>query len=421
MRRQLVLMTLAVTSIVVIAFMLPLMWLVRTIAADRVISQANADAQYVAQLIAPDRNTAPGAVAQADASTVGRISVYYADGTVLGESSRPPGRDSLQLARNGRSFRRRWSGGVDVFLPVLGAGGRTVVVRIAVSNAELQRGVWVAWWLLLALGAVLIGVAMLVADRMARSITKPMQRLTDIAGRLASGDLDARSRARGSPEVVAVSHALDALAVRIGDLLRAERERAADISHSLRTPLTALRLDAESLHDEAEARRITAAIDDLEDAVTNVIADTRRERADAGTRGVDLSDVVRERLTFWNVLTRAQQRPLDVQLDPSPAPVDATRRDVEELVDVVLGNVLRHTTAPCGARVTTKRDARGGGHLIVEDAGLGLATGSNTTRGSGRGLDIARRSATDAGGAVVLGRSDLGGTRVDVKLGAPAN
>jgi signal transduction histidine kinase len=421
MRRQLILMTLAVTSIVVIAFMLPLMWLVRTIAADRVVSQANADAQYVAQLIAADRGMAPSAVEQADASTVGSISVYYADGTVIGETSRPPASDSLQLARNGRSFRHRWSGGVDVFLPVLGAGGRTAVVRIAVTNAELQRGVWVAWWLLLVLGAVLIGVAMLVADRMARSITKPMQRLTDIATRLAGGDLDARSRARGSPEVVAVSQALDALAARIGYLLRAERERAADLSHSLRTPLTALRLDAESLHDEAETRRITTAIDDLEDAVTNVIADTRREHEDVGTRGVDLTDVVRERLMFWNVLTRAQQRPLDVQLDPSPAPVDATRRDLEELVDVVLGNVLRHTTAPCAARVTTKRDARGGGHLVVEDAGFGLANTSNTTRGSGRGLEIARRIATEAGGTVELGHSDLGGTRVDVKLGAPAS
>ncbi len=418
MRRQLVLMTLAVTSIVVIAFVLPLAFLVRTIAADRVVSQANADAQYVGQIIAGNRATAPALVAQADASSSGRISVYYADGAVIGDRARPPDADSLQLARRGRSFSRSWSGGVDVFLPVLGAAGQTAVVRVSAPNRALERGVWTAWWSLGALGVVLIALAALVADRMARSITKPMQTLTDIARRLASGDLGARSRVRGSTEVVEVSRALDALASRIGDLLRAEREHAADLSHSLRTPLTALRLDAELLHDKAEAQRIAAAIDDLEDAVTNVIADTRRERRNPHQRGIDLGEVVRERLAFWEVLTRAQQRTLDVRLHPGLLPVDAPRHDLQELVDVLVGNILRHTPSGRAARVTTAPGRHGGAHLSVEDAGLGFSPNAGgAARGSGLGLEIARRVARDSGGTVALGRSDLGGALVDVELG----
>ncbi|HTL87657.1 MAG TPA: HAMP domain-containing sensor histidine kinase [Acidimicrobiia bacterium] len=420
MRRQLVLMTLAVTSIVVIAFVLPLALLVRTIAADRAISQANTDAQYVGQLIAGNRRAAPALVAQVDASSRGRISVYFTDGTVVGDHSRLPDADSLQLARQGRTFRRKWSGGVDVFLPVLGAAGQTAVVRVSVANRELERGVWAAWWSLAALGVVLIGVAVFVADRIARSITTPMKTLTDIARRLADGDLDARSRVQGSPEVVEVSRALDALASRIGDLLRAEREHAADLSHSLRTPLTALRLDAELLRDKDEAKRITNAIDDLENAVTSVIADTRRERHDPEQSGVDLAEVVRERLAFWGVLTRAQQRTLVVHLYPDPLTVDVRRRDLEEVIDVLIGNVLRHTAPGCAVGVTTTPRFGGGGHLIVEDAGSGLrADDSGATRGSGRGLEIARRIAHAAGGAVTLDGSDLGGARVDVELGAP--
>jgi signal transduction histidine kinase len=419
MRRQLVLMTLAVTSIVVIAFVVPLALLVRTIASDRAIRQANADAQYVGQLIAGDRAAAPSLVAQADASSAGQISVYYADGAVIGDHSRSPGSDSLQLARRGRSFSRSWSEGVDVFLPVLGSGGQTTVVRVAIANGELQRGVWAAWWSLGALGVILIGVAALVADRMARSITKPMQTLTDIAGRLADGDLEARSRVQGPPEVVEVSRALDALASRIGDLLRAEREHAADLSHSLRTPLTALRLDAELLDASAEAERIGHAIDDLENAVTNVIADTRRERNHSDERGVDLNAVVRDRLTYWNVLTRAQQRTLDVHLHGGPLPVDLRRRDVEELLDILLGNVLRHTAPGRPARVTTIQQAGGGGHLIVEDAGAGFDRNSAAApRSSGRGLEIAQRIALSANGTLTRGRSELGGARVDVELGS---
>ena len=161
-----------------------------------------------------------------------------------------------------------------------------------------------------------------------------------------------------------------------------------------------------------------SAIDDLENAVTNVIADTRRERRYPDRRGVDLGDIVRERLKYWEVLTHAQQRRLDIRLYPDRLPVAVNRRDLEELVDVLLGNVLRHAAPGATARVTTRIRTRGGGHLIVEDAGAGFDTKiAGAARGSGRGLDIARRIAESAGGSVSIGRSDLGGARVDVGLG----
>jgi signal transduction histidine kinase len=225
---------------------------------------------------------------------------------------------------------------------------------------------------------------------------------------------------RGSAEVAEVSRALDMLAARIGDLLRAEREHAADLSHSLRTPLTALRLDAERLQDGSEAQRIMSAVDDLEEAVTNVIADTRREGRQPEHRDADLSEVVRERLAFWEVLARAQRRPLDVRLHPHALPVHARRHDLQQLVDVLVDNVLRHSPAGGAARVTTAPRSHGGARLVVEDTGPGFANRAlRKAGGSGRGLEIARRVARNAGGAVTLGRSDLGGARVEVELGPP--
>ena len=419
MRRQLVVMTLAITSMIVIAFTVPLAVLVRTIAADRAISRANSDAQYVGQIIAgANHEEAAGLVAQADASVPGTISVYYEDGSVIGDPSRAPEADSLQLARRGRAFNRSAAGGVDVFLPVLEAKGTATVVRVSVTRSTLERGVWAAWWALAVLGAVLILLAGIVADRMARSVTRPMRTLTEIARRLGGGDLEARSRVKGSPEVVEVSRALDALAARIGDLMQAEREHAADLSHQLRTPLTALRLDAERLQDEGEAKRISAAVDDLEAAVTSVIAETRRERREPEPRGVDLDAAVRERMAFWGVLARGQQRAVELRLHGRPLPVDAHRHDVQELLDVLVGNVLRHTPPGSSARVTTVPLPEGGGRLIVEDAGAGFdANAPEPARGTGLGLDIARRVARDAGGTLTLGLSALGGARVDVDLG----
>ncbi len=423
MRRQLVLMTLAITSMIVIAFIVPLAFLVRTIASDRAINRANSDAQSVGQIIAgATSQEAAALVAQADESAPGTISVYYTDGTVIGDRARSPQADSLKLARRGRAFNRSAAGGVDVFLPVLGAGGRTTVVRVSVGRAELERGVWAAWWALALLGFVLVAVAGVVADRMARSVTTPMRTLTDIARRLGGGDLEARSRVKGSAEVVEVSRALDTLAGRIGDLMQAEREHAADLSHRLRTPLTALRLDAELLKDAGEAARISAAVDDLEEVVTSVIAETRGERRQPQPRGVDLGEAVRERMAFWSVLARGQGRSVELRLHDGPLLVNAHRHDVQELLDVLVGNVLRHTPSGRDARVTTTPRARGGGRLVVEDAGEGLdANAGEPARGTGLGLDIARRVAFEAGGTLALGHSDLGGARIDVDLGAPSN
>jgi signal transduction histidine kinase len=172
--------------------------------------------------------------------------------------------------------------------------------------------------------------------------------------------------------------------------------------------------------DADEARRITAAIDDLEDVVTNVIADTRGTRRASEARGVDLGDVVRERMAFWSVLARGQHRTVELRLHDGGLAVDAPRRDVQELVDVLVGNVLRHTPSGRAARVSTRPRPQGGGCLVIEDAGPGFATdrGPNgSTAGTGLGLDIARRLAREAGGALTLGHSELGGARVDVELG----
>ena len=58
---------------------------------------------------------------------------------------------------------------------------------------------------------------------------------------------------------------------RIGELLAAERESVADLSHRLRTPLTALRLDAEALRDGRTADRLGADVDALERQVDELI------------------------------------------------------------------------------------------------------------------------------------------------------
>ena len=119
------------------------------------------------------------------------------------------------------------------------------------------------WLVLAGLGIVLLLLALGVADRLARSMTRPVTDLAATAHRLGSGDLDARATPAALPEVREVATAVNRLAGRIGELLAAEREGAADLAHRLRTPLTALRLDVEAL-PAADRERLLDDVDALE-------------------------------------------------------------------------------------------------------------------------------------------------------------
>ena len=123
------------------------------------------------------------------------------------------------------------------------------VVRTTADDSLLERGVGRAWLIILTLGAVFIGLAVLFANRLGRHVSTPVTDLAAVAHRLRDGDLEARAPRAGPPETVELADALNQLAERIEDLLVAERAHVGDLSHRLRTPVTALRLDADAVTD----------------------------------------------------------------------------------------------------------------------------------------------------------------------------
>jgi signal transduction histidine kinase len=306
--------------------------------------------------------------------------------------------------------------------------GSAGVIRAFVPDTELNRGVPGAWLLLGALGVGLLGLSLAVADRLGRSLVRSTTDLAAVSHRLARGELDARADPDGPGELGVVAEALNGLAARIAELLREERETVADLSHRVRTPLTALRLDAEALPAPDEAARIGAGVDAVQRAVTQAIEQARRRGSGpgAGRAGSDAVAVVRERVAFWAVLAEDTDRETAVDIAPGPLPVALGAADLGACVDALLGNVFAHT--PDGTSFAVRLAARpgGGARLVVADAGPGLEAGSAALlRGAsgadstGLGLDIARRSAEQAGGGLMLGRSADGGLEVAVELGPP--
>ena len=430
MRRQLLLTVAAATLVVLVAFLLPLAWVVRSSAADRATSEATLGVQPIAAVLGSIPTEQVALVVDAVRGRLGEpVSVFLPDGTVLGDQR--PLSDSVRLAREKNAFTADLpGGGREVLIPITtgtaGAADETTVIRAEIPASRLTQGVARTWLGLGVLGLVLLGIALLVADRLARSFLVPLHALTDTATRLGAGELEARVDPAGPPEVAAAGTALNRLGGRIVDLLKAEREQVADLSHRLRTPLTALRLDAESLSDGEERERLSRDVAELSRVVDQVISEVRRPVREGLVPGCDAAAVVRARLGFWEVLAEDTDRAIEQHVPSEAVPVRLVGSDLADALDAMLGNVFAHTPDGTPFRVELRPHPGGGAQLVVEDAGPGLppvdvlARGASGGGSSGLGLDIVRRAAEASGGSLLLGRGRHGGARVAVELGAPA-
>jgi len=232
-------------------------------------------------------------------------------------------------------------------------------VAVRVPPAALASGVPRTWLLLFGGGALLVVIAVALADRLGRSIVRPLQQLVAITNRLRDGDLTSRAWPAGPYEVAEVGEAVNELAARIDALLAAARLAAADLGHRLRTPLTALRLDVEALAAEplaagAARDRLQADLYGLERAVDQLITQTRDAPEQAPARS-DLAEAVRDRMAFWSVLARSQGRAGGVQLPSRRVEVGLTRDDLDAAIDALLSNVFAHTPEGTGFSVTLRR------------------------------------------------------------------
>ena len=440
MRKRLALLSLAVASLVVVAFLLPLGILLRNQAQSRALAGAERDAQSVAAALAvagfgPSGESIDTAFAETVLAAFGNpdgLSIIFDERNIVGtEVVWSP---SIEQSQRGAAFTAKSDGGAEVLVPVLvpdpvlspGVPGidATVVVRAFVTDNELTRGVALAWAMVLGLGVFLIAMALFAADMLGRSVVRPVTELSDAANRLGEGDLDARVEPGGPEEISEVGEAFNALAERLDSLLVAERESVADLSHRLRTPLTALRLQAEVVSDPMESAQLKADIDDLERAVDDLIHAARTRSADVGVvAAADLGEVVRHRTGFWRILAQEQARPTSVHIGDGTHVVPLSRSDLGAMIDVLIENVFAHTPAGVGYEITVSTRPDGVQMLTVTDDGPGFADlsvmqrGRSGAGGTGLGLDIVGRTAQRTGGSTEIAMSPTGGAQIDVLFG----
>jgi signal transduction histidine kinase len=415
MRRLLVVYGTALAAALLVAFLVPLGLLASSLAHDRAVEAARQEAQGLT-VLANYANRARLRDALAAVNTGPRqVTVFLPGGRRLGYPM--PRTPSVDLAARGQAFTASAPGGVELLLPVGGAGG-VAVIRSFVPDALLTKGVHAAWLTLGVVGLLLLMAAVVAGDRIATRLSRSVQQLADVAERVGSGDLNATVTTAGPSEVVSVGRVLNSLGARIAQMLADERELGAELSHRLRTPVTALRLDVESLRDPQERERMTEHVDHLVEAIDAAVSAARHPAHERRGGRCDALTVITDRTSFWSVLADETERVLRVDVPAERCEVPVSADELGAALDALIDNVFSHTPDGTAFAVVVTRTPEGGVEVVVEDDGPGLATSALAERGrsggrsTGIGLDVARRTALEAGGAFRVERSASGGARI---------
>jgi signal transduction histidine kinase len=286
------------------------------------------------------------------------------------------------------------------------------VVNVVWGGSEARSAEWWSALFILGVGVLTAAVAIAVTWRQSGRAVAPLASLADAASRLGSGDSRPTGVRYGVAELDAVAVALDTSAARINQLVSQERELTVDVSHQLRTPLTALsmRLDeilvAEDLDAaQAEARAAQEQVGRLTGVVASLLGDA--DHGSEGVAAVSLDTVVDQQVREWTPAYDAAHRSLEV-VGVDGLTAHGSRGGVAQVLATLLENSLVHGA---GTTTITRRRAAGALVLEVSDEGAGVAPelagqvfrrSVSGTGGTGVGLALAQSTAHEFGGQLLL-------------------
>lgn len=257
-----------------------------------------------------------------------------------------------------------------------------------------------------------ISTGTVVATVTARRLTEPMRHVADRAIRLGAGDFRPDGSRYGVPELDLVADALDTSASALALLVQRERELVGDVSHQLRSRLTALQLRLETLAVESNqetAEDAAAALDQAErlaQVLDELLAAASAARS-AEAQPINLAVRLPAMVAEWRELLRGNGRTLKLRV-PEGLLARATPGRLRESLGVLLDNSLRY-----GTGTVTVAARRGEGMVLIEvsDAGPGVPDelaahvferGVSGGGSTGVGLALARALVDADGGRLEL-------------------
>ncbi|MFB7461900.1 sensor histidine kinase [Streptomyces sp. NPDC056224] len=308
----------------------------------------------------------------------------------------------------------------------------TGAVVLARSAGPLDARTMAIWGWSATVGVAGLAASALLSVRLARWVSRPLSTLDASARRLGEGALDARAEVgAGPPEVRRLAATFNTMAARTEALVHGHRAVIADVSHQLRTPLTALRLRVDVLAAEAEgdtAAELGAAQEEiarLSRLVDGLLAVARAEQATPRPTAVRVDEVIAERVAAWSPVAEEHGVRLAAASEGPALSIALGAGHLEQILDNLIANAVEASDA--GGSITLGHGTvRGMARVFVRDDGPGMNDeakavasrrfGNPEARGTGLGLAIVHRLVTVNGGTARLEDTPGGGLTVVLDL-----
>ena len=215
-----------------------------------------------------------------------------------------------------------------------------------------------------------------------RGVLKPLNRLTDAARTLAEGDFSARvPSTKSTREVEELSAAFNTMADELSAVENSRREFVANVSHELRSPITAISGYIEGMRDgvipPADYDKYLGIVSDeskrLSRLIGELLALSRLEREDAALDMADFDVCDLLERVFLRRTGDLEQHHLDVDcdFDPEPCFVHADMARIEQVAVNLIDNAIKFT--PDGGCITLRVRVQGALCIVtVADNGVGI-------------------------------------------------